>query len=197
VLAVYDTLGCPKPFLDSVTVTVLPKVLAFAGNDTSVVINQPLQLIATGGSGYQWAPTRFLSNPSIANPIAIIPENTENNIRYSVRVSNQAGCSDTASLSVKVFNTKPGVFVPTAFTPNNDGLNEVLKPVIAGLQNVEYFAVFNRWGQRVFHSQNTGLGWDGTINGIPQPTGSFVWMFKAKDFTGNPYVAKGVVTLLR
>ncbi len=197
VLAVYDTLGCPKPFLDSVTVSVLPKVLAFAGNDTSVVINQPLQLTATGGNGYQWAPARFLSNSSIANPVAIIPVNNENDIRYSVRVSDAAGCSDTSSLLVKVFNTKPGVFVPTAFTPNNDGLNEVLKPVIAGLQNVEYFAVFNRWGQRVFHSQNTGKGWDGTINGTPQPTGSFVWMFKAKDFTGKPYVAKGVVTLLR
>jgi len=196
VLAAFDTLGCPKPFYDSVTVRVLPKLAAFAGNDTSVVANQPLQLNAMGGTSYAWSPGRFLSAANTNNPVAVFPPNV-GSVRYRVTVLNSAGCSDTASMTVKIFDTKPGVFVPTAFTPNADGRNDVLRPIIAGLQQIEFFSVFNRWGQRVFHTQAAGPGWNGTINGLPQASGTFVWMFKAKDFTGKPYFEKGVVTLIR
>lgn len=69
-LVVYDDKGCPKPGNDQVLVTILPPINAFAGNDTTIIIGQPLQLTATGGVSYLWSPSTGLSNATIANPIA-------------------------------------------------------------------------------------------------------------------------------
>src|SRR4030095_9967258 len=81
VLSVFDTIGCPKPGRDSVTVTVLPKVKAFAGNDTAVSFGQPLHFNATGGVGYLWSPPTALSNTGIHNPVATY-DGSFDQIRY-------------------------------------------------------------------------------------------------------------------
>ncbi len=195
-LAAYDTKGCPKPGTDEVVVTMLPDINAFAGRDTTIILGQPLQLEATGGTGYQWSPAMGLSSTSISNPVATHYESIDF-IRYKVIVNNQAGCLDSAFIGVRIFKTRPSVFVPTGFTPNGDGRNDVLRPIAAGMQRMEQFAVFNRWGQMVFTTSINGLGWDGTVNGKSQPPGVFVWMVKATDYTGRPYLARGTVTLIR
>lgn len=194
----YDTKGCPKPGIDTVVVTVLPGIHAFAGEDTSVVINQPLQLNATGGKDYIWSPPLGLSATNIFNPVALFNnESSGGGIRYKVLVSNEAGCIDSAFITVKVFKTVPSVFVPTGFTPNGDGRNDILKPIAAGMQRVELFNIYNRWGQLVFSTATNGKGWDGSFNGIVQNSGVYVWMVKAIDYTGTPYFEKGTVTLIR
>jgi gliding motility-associated-like protein len=195
-LSAYDTKGCPKPGTDTVVVTVLPDIHAFAGKDTSVVINQSLQLHATGGTFYNWSPPIGLSATNIANPIAIFGKEDEI-IRYKVLAYNEAGCVDSAFITVKVFKTLPSVFVPTAFTPNGDGRNDILKPIAVGMQRLNFFGVYNRWGQLVFSTLTNGQGWDGTIGGTQQSSGTYVWMVKAVDFTGTPYFEKGTVTLIR
>ena len=191
-----STRGCPKPSRDTVLVTVLPEIKAFAGRDTIVITGQPLQLQASGGESYLWSPSYSLSASNIANPIAIFSEPAEM-IRYKVNVYNSAGCYDSAFISVKVFATLPSIFVPTAFTPNNDGKNDELLPVIVGMQKMEYFNVYNRWGQLVFSTSVNGHGWDGRINGQLQGTNTYVWMVKAIDYLGQPYFRKGMVTLVR
>jgi gliding motility-associated-like protein len=196
ILAAYDTKGCPKPGLDSVIVTVLPEIKAFAGNDTSVVINQPLQFNASGGDSYTWSPATGLSASNIATPVGIYSAPTEG-IKYRVITSNAAGCSDSAFVTVKVYKVLPSVFVPTGFTPNNDGRNDVLKPIAAGMQSISLFAVYNRLGQMIFSASESGKGWDGTFNGTPQNSGTYVWLVKATDYTGKPYFEKGTVTLIR
>jgi gliding motility-associated-like protein len=196
VLHVYDTIGCPKPGFDTVIVTVLPKVIAFAGRDTSIVVGQPLQLNASGGLIYQWSPSYGLSSASIADPVAIYDAPNES-IRYKVVVADEAGCVDSAFVAVKVFNTRPQVFVPTAFTPNNDGKNDLLRPIAVGISQIDYFRVFNRWGQLVFSTTTNGKGWDGTVNGQPQGTDTYVWIVHATDYAGKSFFAKGVVTLIR
>jgi gliding motility-associated-like protein len=196
-LAAYDTKGCPKPGIDTVMVTVLPDLHAFAGRDTSVVINQPLQLNATGGTGFKWSPPTGLSDINIPNPVAIFNNESSGGIQYKVLANNEAGCVDSAFITVKVFKTLPSVFVPTAFTPNGDGRNDVLKPIAAGMQRVEFFSIYNRWGQLVFSTAINGKGWDGTASGMPQGSGVFVWIVKAIDYTGTPYFQKGTVTLIR
>lgn len=196
VLTVYDTLGCPKPGSDTITVTVLPKVTPFAGNDTAVVVGQPLQLNATGGLHYNWLPPFGLSSSSISNPIAIYDAPADS-ILYSVIVTDTAGCFDTAYVSVKVFNTDPQVFVPTAFTPNGDGRNDVIRPIAVGINHIDYFRIYNRWGELVFSTTTNGKGWDGTINGQPQGTNTYVWVVHAIDFTGKEFFRKGAVTLIR
>ena len=196
VFSAYDTKGCPKPGSDTTIVTVLPPIHAFAGRDTIIVVGQTLQLNATGGIKYKWSPARGLSDAGIANPIAVYSSASEG-IRYNVSVYNEAGCVDTASLTVKVFGTLPTVFVPTAFTPNEDGRNDVLKPVVAGMQHMELFNVYNRWGQILFSTSVNGKGWDGTVNGQKQSAGTYIWMVKAVDYTGAQYIQRGTVVLIR
>ena len=196
ILMVTDILGCPKPVRDTMVVTVLPEIIPFAGNDTAVVVGQPLQFNASGGTGYSWTPATGLSNPNIPNPLAVY-DGTFDSITYKLLVSNAAGCFDSAFVTVKIFKTHPQIFVPTAFTPNGDGRNDISRPIAVGMSKFEYFRVFNRWGQLVFETRRPGDGWDGRISGKEQGTGTFVWLVKGTDYTGKPFFAKGTVTLIR
>lgn len=196
VLSSLDNKGCPKPGLDSVVVTVLPRVRAFAGRDTSVVVDQPLQFHGSGGVGYLWSPGIGLNSTTIADPIGIYTSEIDSVI-YKLIVSDEAGCEDSASVKVKVFKTNPYVFVPTAFTPNNDGRNDLLRPIAVGIKRINYFSVYNRWGQLVFTTTENGRGWDGMIGGKPQNTDTFVWMVSASDYIDRPFFLKGTATLIR
>lgn len=197
IFTTYDTKGCPKPGRDTVVVTVLPKIIPFAGRDTAVITGQPLQMNASGGENYLWSPPLSLSAVNIGNPVAVFNESSFSGFRYKVQVYNRAGCFDTAFIRVKVFSTLPAVFVPTAFTPNNDGKNDVLLPVAVGMKQIEYFHIYDRWGQLVFSTSANGHGWDGKIRGHPQGSNTYVWMVKAIDFTGMPYFRKGTAILIR
>jgi gliding motility-associated-like protein len=196
ILEVFDTRGCPKPGLDTVVITVLPEVVAFAGRDTSVVVGQPLQLNASGGLTYNWSPGTGLSSTNIPNPIARYTIGT-NQIRYQMITRDLANCADTAYLIVRVFQTAPSVFVPTAFTPNSDGKNDVIRPIMAGIKELKYFRIFNRWGQLVYETKQEGASWDGKVNGQLQGTHVFVWTVSAVDYLDQPYFAKGLITLIR
>lgn len=196
VLTAYDNKGCPKPGRDTVTITVLPKMRVSAGNDTAVVTGQPLQLHASGGNTYLWSPPFNLSSATIASPVALFDEPADA-IRYKVVATDLNNCTDSAYITIKVFVAGPRVFVPTGFTPNNDGRNDVLRPIAAGIKTIEYFSIYNRWGQLLFTTTINGKGWDGRVNGQLQSSGTFVWMVKAVDYKGNAYFDKGVVTLIR
>jgi len=196
ILTATDVLGCPKPSFDTVVVTVLPKVKASAGRDTMIVFGQPLQLNASGGENYLWRPSEYLNNTSISNPVARINSPIDS-IRYKVFVTDQLGCLDSATILVKIFRTNPQIFVPTGFTPNGDGRNDVLKPIAVGIERIEYFRVYNRWGQLVFSTTVNGQGWNGEIGGKPQTTNTYVWLVKGVDYTGKPVFQKGTATLIR
>jgi gliding motility-associated-like protein len=196
VLSAYDNKGCPKPGYDTIVVNVLPEIKPFAGRDTAVVINQLLQLQASGGKAYRWVPATNLSNPAIANPTAVYTMPSAG-INYKVLVYNEANCVDSAYIKVKVFQTLPTVFVPNAFTPNSDGKNDLLRPIAVGIAHIDYFEIFNRWGQLVFRTSTNEHGWDGTIGGRIQPSGTYVWMVKATDYLGAPYVQRGTIVLVR
>jgi gliding motility-associated-like protein len=196
VLTSFDNRGCPKPGRDSIVVTVNPRVRAFAGFDTIVVVGQPLQLQGSGGVTYQWTPSTGLSNPNIANPIGVYGNNVDS-VKYKLVVRDAAGCPDSAYVTVRVFKVKPTVFVPTAFTPNGDGLNDVVRPIMVGIRKLNYFSIYNRWGEMVFTTTQNKKGWDGTLGGREQSTAVFVWMVSAEDYTGAPVFLKGTVTLIR
>jgi gliding motility-associated-like protein len=104
------------------------------------------------------------------------------------------GCLDTATLLLEV-RPVVDIYVPTAFTPNNDGKNDVLQ-VIGDVEEMT-FTVFNRWGQVVFSSRNKNNGWDGTLKGMPLATGTYVYLLKGKSLSGKRVEQKGTVTLIR
>jgi gliding motility-associated-like protein len=192
-VTVRDTLGCPKPVSKSVLVEVI-KIIADAGpSDTSIVLGQPLNLLAIGSVNYLWSPDRWLSSTIIPNPVS----NPENNITYTVVVSNNFGCIATDTINVKVFFLPPDVYVPSAFTPNKDGSNDNFKPIALGIKSLENFSVFNRWGQQLFNTTKIGAGWDGTLKGIKQDAGTYVWTIAATDYKNKKIVRKGSVILIR
>lgn len=165
---------------------------AFAGNDIIAAAGQPIQLNATGGISYEWTPSTGLSATDIANPVA----NNMVDRTYYLRAFTPEGCESFDTISIKIYKG-PDIYVPTAFTPNGDGRNDVLRPVAVGISIFDYFAVYNRYGQLVFKSSNPNTGWDGKVKGGDQQTGSFVWMVSGTDFRGNKIFKKGSVLLIR
>ncbi|HYH14286.1 MAG TPA: T9SS type B sorting domain-containing protein [Flavisolibacter sp.] len=196
VAMVSDNKGCPKPSYDTVLIDVIEDIAAFAGRDTAVIVGQPLQFNASPGTVHQWSPAIGLSSTSAPNPVGNY-ETPSDGIRYRLLIYNEEGCVDSAFLTVKVFTTKPSVFVPSAFTPNGDMKNDLLRPIAVGIKSIEAFHVYNRWGQLVFSTTENGKGWDGKINGQVQPTSSYVWMVKATDYMGKSFVEKGITTLIK
>lgn len=117
---------------------------------------------------------------------------------YWVTVTDMNGCVGTDSILVTGTQCLLGLFVPNAFSPNGDGHNDRFRPLYYGNAAQFYFAVFNRWGQRVYETQSiTAEGWDGTINGAPSPAGAYVWICRYQ-LDGEPVATKkGTVILVR
>ena len=196
-LDVTDAFGCRSLKKDTVVVTILPQVKVFAGRDTSVVINQPLQLNAVdlnnaGIVSYSWSPSFGLNNASVKNPVAVLDRDT----RYILTATTADGCKATDDINIKVFQ-RADLYVPTAFTPNGDGLNDFAKVILVGIKELRYFNIFNRWGELVFSTSDASKGWNGIWKGGEQPNAVFVWMAQAIDFKGNIISKKGTVTLIR
>lgn len=198
ILQVFDTLGCPKPKADTIVVKVVPPVKAFAGNDTTIVVDQPFQMNASGGDIYTWTPAEYINNPDIFNPVVLIPAGTNKDFQtYNLKVATNEGCIGTDNITITIFETKPEIFVPTGFTPNGDGRNDILKPIIVGMKTFLYFRVFNRWGNLLYSTSEYGQGWDGTYNNQKQASGTYVFIAEAIDFGGNRISRKGTTVLIR
>ena len=153
---------------------------AYAGNDTTILQSYPFQLHASGGINYNWSPPTGLDNPYIANPVTTLNDD----ITYILTASTDVGCATTDTLHLKVVKG-PEIYVPTAFTPNGDGLNDRFKIIPVGITEILFFQVVNRWGQVIYSSKNAAGGWDGNVNGIPQPAGTYVWMVEGKTTDGT------------
>lgn len=165
---------------------------AYAGNDTVLAGGYPLQLQATGGATYRWSPVTFLSDPDISDPVA----QPTDAITYTVTALSSAGCPSSASINVKIYKG-PTFYVPTAFTPNGDGINDLLKVVAPGIRQFEFLKVYDRWGKLVYNSSDLETGWDGTENGHPMPGGAYVWFVQGVDYDGNTINQKGTTVLMR
>jgi len=199
VLTVTDTSYCKKPTTDTVTVTVIPPVKLNVGNDTAIVASQPLQLNATGvDSTYtiNWQPYNFLNNAYIFDPVATIPAMIDS-IKYVATATSPEKCEGSDTIVVVVYKTQPDIFIPTAFTPNGDGLNDVIKPILVGIKKLNYFSIYNRWGQMVFTTSSADKGWDGTVNGNKQDPSGYVFMAEAIDYLGKTIYKKGTFVLIR
>ncbi|HUC82650.1 MAG TPA: gliding motility-associated C-terminal domain-containing protein, partial [Flavisolibacter sp.] len=155
--------------------------------DTTIIRNRPTQLHVTANGSVVWSPAVGLSDATVAAPLATLT----NEQPYTITVTTPEGCTADATMLVKVFNG-PTVYVPSAFTPNGDGRNDWLLPVYVGIKELKQFAVYNRWGQRVFHTRNMDLGWNGK-----GAAGTYVWVLEAVDEQGKALMLKGSVVLIR
>jgi len=191
--------GCPITVYDTVTVNVVQPIRVNAGNDTIVVVDQPLQFQATSSDPYKdtyrWDPPTGLNNPDTSGPIGRYASEM-NSIVYQLTATDSFGCYGTANVKVTVAQTLPDIFVPNAFTPGKSS-NSLFRPVCIGISSLDYFQVYNRWGQLVFSTSQMGQGWDGRIQGKLQETNVYLWLLRGMDYTGRVITKKGTAVLVR
>ena len=106
------------------------------------------------------------------------------------------GCEDMISDPVSGTTVPDGIFIPNAFTPNGDGLNDVLK-VYSYLIKDMHFMVFNQWGEKIFESRNQSVAWDGTYRGKVQPSGVYMYVCRMTLKDGQVVTKKGAINLVR
>lgn len=183
--------GCDTTL--SATITNLPKPTVVASpRDTTIRYGDSLLVHVTGALLYAWSPSGSLDSANKADPVAKPLQPT----LYAVIGIAQNGCMDTGYLNVNIDYTMPD-FVPNAFSPNGDGLNDVFR--IAGItyQKVAAFRIFNRFGQEVFSTVNGQMGWDGTQNGKPCDVGTYYYIIELDYPDRKRKTYKGDLTLIR
>ncbi|MDO6429594.1 gliding motility-associated C-terminal domain-containing protein [Flavitalea sp. BT771] len=149
----------------------------------------PLQLNAIGiYRSYLWSDSSAGPAITIAAPG-----------QYWLQVTNAAGCTAKDTISVIGKACPIGIFFPGAFTPNNDGNNDVYRAIVYTVLDKFYMAIYDRWGVRVFQTSDPNKGWDGMFNGHPQPAGTFVWyaQYQLHSQHGKEIVQKGTLLLVR
>lgn len=177
--------GCDTTGL--ITVNYITRPVIHLGNDTTLCLTDQLILNAYYyNSKYLWqdgttGPTFDVSKAGL----------------YKTEVTNTCG-STSDSISIQFKNCDCEFFVPNAFTPNGDGLNDIFKPGYKCYFSAYSFQIYNRWGQVVFSTHNPLEGWDGRLNGLNQPLGTYVWEISFYDtYLQQSTLKKGVVVLIR
>ena len=165
-----------------------------AGNDTIIVKGESVQFNATGGNNYLWTPSVYLNNPTISDPLGVYPDTGVYN--YILKVVSAYGCEGYDTVQVWVVN-QAAFFLPTAFSPNGDGKNDVFRPVAIGYRSISFFRIYNRWGQMVYFDHNITNGWDGTFEHKQCDIGTYYWQIGYIDRFGKEAYMKGDVTLVK
>lgn len=178
---------------DSVTVTINPPPQIVTSPDTLLCGSGSVQLNTSGGAGYFWFPAFGLDNPTIANPVATPGATTQ----YIVTGFDTNGCSASDTVNIRIgFSAKNGLLLPSAFSPNSDGVNDCFGiRFYEGITELE-FRIFNRWGENVFYTTQPSACWDGRFRGKITP-GNYVYYLKAKTACTAPIYIKGNVILMR
>ena len=198
----FDSYNC---FQDTayVTVAVGQYPTVNLGADKVLATGTPLPLVTTITNGpitkWTWGPTAAtLSCNDCPTPIATI----KREICYAVEVANLYKCTARDTMCVKVFCENAQVFIPNAFTPDGDGVNDVLMVRAQGIRSVKNFRIFNRWGQLVFEKNNfnpndVSAGWDGLINGKLASPDVYVYMCEVVCENDVIYTYKGNVSIVK
>ena len=196
-LIVSNDLGCKDTVLESDYITIHPNPLAVFEADpmeTNMYFSEiDYTNLSEGGETYSWSygdgeeSTVFEEQHVFADTGSYVS---------SLIVTTEFGCKDTIDTLVRI-NPVLNVYVPSAFTPNNDGVNDVFFVKGFAIEEKGFsFSVFDRWGLLIYHTEKF-VGWDGTYKGIPSPDDVYIYQVTLKDFEGKPQEYKGHFTLLR
>lgn len=196
-LTALNEFGCSDEIIFDVDVINLANEIEASITTSNLVTGQPVSLSVTENDNYtySWTPAAPLDDPTSSNPTFILEEETT----FEVEVTDENGCSIVLAVVVIPADTpcaEPFVFVPNAFTPNGDGLNEQLR--VDGNQIAEmYLAIYNRWGERVFEATDQSQTWDGTFEGKTLNPDVFGYIFTATCSNGDTFSTQGNISLLR
>jgi gliding motility-associated-like protein len=191
-----DANGCTK---DTTLVVEAPQELVFLlepmdsiGLGKSVTISPIISNYPSGQiNGYSWSPSDGLSCNDCANPVASPYFETQ----YTLTIYYWANCVSKGTVTVKV-GEEPDFYIPNAFSPNGDGKNDLLEVYGSGLKTVG-LTIFNRWGEKVFDSNNQWLAWDGTYKGVLVNPGLYTYNAELEYLNGRKKHKFGSITLIR
>jgi gliding motility-associated-like protein len=189
-VTVTDASGCSNT-ANAVVGTVSTANIS-AGADEIIVAGDSVQLNATGGIVYTWTPATDLSCTTCSNPYASPTVTTA----YIVTGTDANGCVGTDTVIVIVDAPCGNIFVPSAFSPNGDGENDVLR-VYGNCINELYFVIYDRWGEKVFETTNPSLTWDGTLREKAMNGAVFFYYISASLSNGEVYEGSGNITLFK
>ena len=195
VVTVTDAKGCSASSGGDIAISYELSVHAAAS--VTATTGTPVQLTATTNTDhanvYSWTPATLVTCANCANTNATPQQTT----LFTVYVVDANGCKADDTVTIQV-NTATDVFIPNAFTPNGDGVNDQFK-IFGDLSNIYFMevSVFDRWGEKVFESNDPGFEWDGTYRGEPAPIGVYIYVATAVFNNGSHRDFKGSVTLLR
>lgn len=196
VFSIHNILGCE--ILDSLKITVYTLTQVDATIDKPIIYRgEIVQLNVTQNQGYlfNWTPIDLVSNSTIFNPTSSPIQNT----LYTVIVTDANSCINEDTVSVIVLdyecNTKQ-IFIPNAFSPNGDGLNDEFKVRSAILKSL-HLEIYNRWGNKIFESDDVNLGWNGKYKGQIEQAEVYGYLFVGECLQGERITLKGNVTLLK
>lgn len=161
-------------------------------SDTIVRFGTSVSLKGSGAHTYEWFPAYNIT--SLTNPTVTV--NPFKTTQYILKGYNSKSCYSSDTINVIVVEDCGEMYVPNAFTPNNDGVNDILYVRGICLQSLT-FMVFNRFGEKVFETADQSVGWDGTFKGQAINTSVFVYRLEGKTYDGKGFSAKGNITLLR
>lgn len=187
---------------DSVKISVFPIPLVNAGNDLSLpagILHRLNANVSADVTSISWSPDIYLSCSNCASPFITPKTKTE----YSIKVSNAGGCTNEDKIIISVNCGTENIFIPNTFSPNGDGVNDVFYIRGTGATKINYFRIFNRWGQLVFDRKfvttlnNPSAGWDGRLNGVQLPPDVYVYMADVICDNGKTVTLKGDVMLAR
>ncbi len=155
------------------------------------------------GVNYLWSPMTYLSCSDCESPdvdLSCIQDeclNFPDYLDYQISMSDSLGCfsNDTTIHFNIIFDSK--IALPEAFTPNDDGINDIAFVRGWGIKEFLEVKIFNRWGQIVFESDDMSIGWDGTFHNEPQAMDTYAYTIKAKNLKDEEIFVKGYITLLR
>ena len=158
-----------------------------------VVIELPLDLKEREFSDtVLWSPGTSLNSRTTYTPIFNGPLEQ----LYSIEIKTLGGCETVDTQLVKIVY-KVVIYVPNALTLNNDGLNDILRPILFGIKQLHYFKIFNSLGQQLFETSSPGVGWNGTIQGTQLSMKWFVWLAEGLRVDNKIYRLKGSSLLVR
>ncbi|MBK8352090.1 MAG: gliding motility-associated C-terminal domain-containing protein [Saprospirales bacterium] len=188
--------GCSKTVNIIDTVYQLPAIDAVV-DKPNAKYEEEVQLNVNGGGTlqYNWIPSSMLNNDSIKNPTSIITATT----LFSVVVKDKNGCVNTDSVKVNLINecTNDYIFVPSAFSPNNDGVNDCFS-IISPPKLTDYrMIIFDRWNEKIFETNNTTDCWNGRYKGAEAESDSYIYVITFTCYNGKPLTKQGTVTLLK
>lgn len=164
--------------------------------DTTIIIGEMVDMLAVSDQStvsYNWSPAYGLSCTTCPNPIAQPLTTTT----YTVEIEDSMTCFHITGQVTITVKEEYSIDVPSAFTPNSDGDNDLVYVRGWGIKNLVEFKIYNRWGECIFETDDMQQGWDGTFKGIKQNIDTYAYTAKAATYSGKILTKNGLINLLR